>query len=509
MKYKIVVAVFGLLVAGVSLFINGDNLRAATPDGEPLVPNLENRFTFEPIEVVSIRVVLHRTPNMTAPALDEIEVFGPDMQAESNFALAKSGAEVVASSCISGYDIHKIDRLNDGKFGNSFAWVADESDDEPWVQVNFPKSTTISQIVLSRDRLGEFPDRTPASVELWVSIDGKSLTRLDDVRATRKASPLAKKFQRKNLRWAEVVLPNKIPAAPGDATPVAATVVSVNLPKNWPNDTLNFENLALRKTSKPQASSAIAGYEIHKIEHLNDGKLGNDHSWIAGQNPCWAEIDLGHECWVYRVAFGSDSSGKFQDRGTTLYSILVATEYDTKSDAATWQKVAPGPHPPSIQYRTEFCFTPVKARYVRVAIEQTSYNMPARIDELEVFGRDTEITLAEIGPLDMLNYQAATTTETQSSAKPIDAEKMRQEWETTLVDEEYAWLKAFGRADIDPGLTNTPYPIRKHPLRVPDDQTTLVTIKETPKLDGKLNDLRSYPGLSCDIPSGCKACRNF
>ena len=38
-------------------------------------------------------------------------------------------------------------------------------------------------------------------------------------------------------------------------------------------------NLALR--GKASASSVIAGYAIHQIPHLNDGKLGNPNSWIS------------------------------------------------------------------------------------------------------------------------------------------------------------------------------------------------------------------------------------
>ena len=286
-------------------------------------------------------------------------------------------------------------------------------------------------------------------------------------------------------QWANVVIPGHVPAAPGDAGLPQTAALAIRLPDNWPNDERGFENLALRDTSTARASSALAGYAIHKIEHLNDGQFGNDHSWIAAKNPCWAEIDLGAEFWVYRVAVGSDSAGKFQDRAASRYAILVATEYAESSNADTWRQVAPCTNPPMIRHRTEFCFAPVKARYVRIAIDQTSDNSQARIDELEVFGRETEITLDEIGPLDHTTLADANAT---PEAVPVDEAKLAAEWKTTLVDEEYAWLKAFGRADIDPGLTHTPYPIQKHPIRVPSDRTTLVTISETPALDATLAD---------------------
>ena len=36
---------------------------------------------------------------------------------------------------------------------------------------------------------------------------------------------------------------------------------------------------------KATASSVIQGYKIHTIPHLNDGIVGNEHSWIGGEKP--------------------------------------------------------------------------------------------------------------------------------------------------------------------------------------------------------------------------------
>ena len=44
--------------------------------------------------------------------------------------------------------------------------------------------------------------------------------------------------------------------------------------------------------AKPTASLCLAGYPAHKIEHLNDGKYGNDHSWICASATGWAQIEL-------------------------------------------------------------------------------------------------------------------------------------------------------------------------------------------------------------------------
>lgn len=70
----------------------------------------------------------------------------------------------------------------------------------------------------------------------------------------------------------------------------------------------------------------------------------------------------------------------------------------------------------------------------------------------------------------------------------VDAEKMDEFWRSSLVGEEYAWLKTFGRADCDPYLKHHLYPIKKNPQLVPDDVTTLVTVTEKPELDGRLDE---------------------
>ena len=41
------------------------------------------------------------------------------------------------------------------------------------------------------------------------------------------------------------------------------------------------------------ASSCLAGYPIHQIAHLNDGRYGNEKSWIAaGSRDEWIQIEL-------------------------------------------------------------------------------------------------------------------------------------------------------------------------------------------------------------------------
>ncbi|MFH1741081.1 MAG: discoidin domain-containing protein [bacterium] len=142
-------------------------------------------------------------------------------------------------------------------------------------------------------------------------------------------------------------------------------------------------NLALLPTAKPNASSCIKNYDVHKIEYLNSGWYGNDSSWVAESTPAWAEIDLGEVYTISKVCLGNDRSFQYKDRAATEFRILVAIEYSADSSATTWQTVAKYTGK-GIQGETEFGFEPTSARWVRVDIMKTAQGDPVRIDEIEI-----------------------------------------------------------------------------------------------------------------------------
>ncbi len=85
----------------------------------------------------------------------------------------------------------------------------------------------------------------------------------------------------------------------------------------------------------PSASSALPGYPIHQIPHINEGQWGNSHSWIsneAGQG--WIQIELPQSQSIDRVVWGRDREEKFADRLATDYVLEVATT------PGQWQTVA-------------------------------------------------------------------------------------------------------------------------------------------------------------------------
>lgn len=83
------------------------------------------------------------------------------------------------------------------------------------------------------------------------------------------------------------------------------------------------------------ASSCLPGHAIHQVAHLNDGRHGNSHSWIAaGTGPEWAQIELARMESISRIIFSRDREGRYQDR------LPVAFEVQLSLDGRQWTTVS-------------------------------------------------------------------------------------------------------------------------------------------------------------------------
>ncbi|MBN2476274.1 MAG: discoidin domain-containing protein [Pirellulales bacterium] len=145
-------------------------LDAGVISAEPTIhADRPNPIAFPPAEARFVRVVILGSLS-GQPCIDELEIYGPD--AKQNLALARDGARATASSCLSGYAIHRIAHLNDGRYGNSFSWIAAGAQRE-WAQIELPHSATVAKVVFSRDREGRYADRVPVNLEIQLSTDGQ------------------------------------------------------------------------------------------------------------------------------------------------------------------------------------------------------------------------------------------------------------------------------------------------------------------------------------------------
>jgi mono/diheme cytochrome c family protein len=95
-------------------------------------------------------------------------------------------------------------------------------------------------------------------------------------------------------------------------------------------------NVALaRAGGKASASSEYPNAAIHKIAHLNDGRLGNGASWIS-RVPGKGSITITwpEPATIDRVVWGRDRDAAYRDRLATEYYLEAALE------AGRWQVVA-------------------------------------------------------------------------------------------------------------------------------------------------------------------------
>ncbi|MEN9603292.1 MAG: hypothetical protein RIS56_2898, partial [Verrucomicrobiota bacterium] len=122
-------------------------------DRRPAVVARQNEDRFTITDARRVRFTILATTG-GEPCIDELEVWSGD----HNVALASAGTKATASGSLAGYEIHKLEHLNDGRPGNTRSWISSEAG-KGWVQLEFPKAERIGRVVWGRDREGNFKDR--------------------------------------------------------------------------------------------------------------------------------------------------------------------------------------------------------------------------------------------------------------------------------------------------------------------------------------------------------------
>lgn len=140
----------------------------------PAVNAKKNVDNFPPAKAKYIRFEVFRT-NGGEPCIDELEVFSH--QDRKNVALASSGSKVRSSGDYQNNPKHKLEHLNDGKYGNDFSWISNQKGGG-WVEIELPEPIMIDQVVWGRERNGAYADRLATGYIINVSSDGKSYQRV-------------------------------------------------------------------------------------------------------------------------------------------------------------------------------------------------------------------------------------------------------------------------------------------------------------------------------------------
>lgn len=208
-------------------------------------------------------------------------------------------------------------------------------------------------------------------------------------------------------------------------------------------------NLALAEDgARATASSCLPGYAIHRIAHLNDGRYGNQYSWIAaGTGVEWVQIELPGPTKVAKVVFSRDRAGRYADR------VPIHVEVRLSVDGKGWKSV----------------------RKVAGQPSRTAVRAPDG-----VFGG----SLPQPPPPPGADEIGSDFPPRPDRGIPDAAELLRY----AVLGEEHAWLKTYGRADLSPRLVPYNGRVKEYPRHVGDDLLPLPPLASAPQLDGDLDD---------------------
>src|SRR6185436_5519675 len=86
-------------------------------------------------------------------------------------------------------------------------------------------------------------------------------------------------------------------------------------------------NLALASNgTTASASSVYPNSDLHRLEHINDGRHGNSRSWISNERgKGWVELEFPEVMAINKIVWGRDREQNFTDRLALAYRIEVAT----------------------------------------------------------------------------------------------------------------------------------------------------------------------------------------
>ncbi len=145
-----------------------------------------------------------------------------------------------------------------------------------------------------------------------------------------------------------------------------------------------FEIFSAGINVAPQAKVRASGSRTsakHRLEHLNDGRHGNDRSWMSDEKGCgWVEFELPEPHRIDRIVWSRDREGRFQDRLATAFTLEVGLER-----GALRVLTEARPPRPTVHWKLSTDrFTPVPARRLRFTVLATNGLSPC-LDELEVF----------------------------------------------------------------------------------------------------------------------------
>lgn len=165
----------------------------------------------------------------------------------------------------------------------------------------------------------------------------------------------------------------------------------------------------------PFAKDVIPGYAAHSIAHLNDGRYGNNFSWIGNTANSFAGIVLDKTYDINGIGISRDNTGQLSDRTRGTYTFQYTTDSwagvnlndPAQIDALTWHTIGvfdyDGAVPDATPWlRHYFEFERVRgATGVRVLTDMAAGFGFIGLDEIEVnaIPEPSTLVLASLGLL--------------------------------------------------------------------------------------------------------------
>lgn len=311
------------LTADVMLLekVNDSNATApAKPIFREAVQATGNIEKLSPTTAKLVRFTIEAT-NGGQPCLDELAIFS----AGKNVALASEGGKPTASGSLSGYPIHKLEHINDGKSSNRHSWISD-TNGTGWVQIELKEAFPIERIEWARDREGHYADRLATSYRIEASLDGvqwKTIASSSDRLPLASPQPAAEGLYRFDELAADEAIVGralladlKIARTQLENATTPRTVYAGNYIQPGPTHRLyRGEALAKREEVAPNAPEIFTDLELAK-DSPEAERRKQLAEWIASpENPLTARV-LVNRIWQFHFGRGLvDTPSDFGEAG--------------------------------------------------------------------------------------------------------------------------------------------------------------------------------------------------
>ena len=135
---------------------------------------------------------------------------------------------------------------------------------------------------------------------------------------------------------------------------------------------VSLSNLGVKAT----ASTEYPNNPKHKIAHINDGIVGNSHSWISAENSAgWIQLEFPEPVEIDRIHWARDREGTYRDRLAVEYKIEIALQLGQWTTVAT--------HKDRLPYDVNAAAAVVKYDFSQVGAKQRSL-LEEAVEQLQV-----------------------------------------------------------------------------------------------------------------------------